>query len=114
MQRSNSRRSTQMADQMMQILSTIIVQEIEDPVLRLVTITGLRLNRDFSIAEVLYTHINGREAEPEIEKGLKRAKGYLRTRMGKELALRGSPDLRFQWDTLLEDMVYAPPAQADS
>jgi len=114
MQRSNSRRSTQMADQMMQILSTIIVQEIEDPVLRLVTITGVRLNRDFSIAEVLYTHIKGREAEPEIEKGLLRAKGYLRTRMGKELKLRGIPDLRFHWDTFLEDMVYAPPTQTDS
>ena len=35
-------------------------------------------------------------------------------RMGKELELRGIPDLRFQWDTFLEDMVYAPPAQADS
>lgn len=110
MQRSNSRRAVQMGDQIMQVLASLLVQEIEDPTLALVTITGVRLNRDFSIAEVLYTHIRGRSAEPEITKALYRAKGFLRSRLSKELNLRGIPELRFQWDTFLEDMVYdAPP-----
>ncbi|GAB6110702.1 30S ribosome-binding factor RbfA [Desulfomicrobium salsuginis] len=113
MQRSNSRRAVQMGDQIMQVLASLLVQEVEDPTLQLVTITGVRLNRDFSIAEVLYTHIRGRSAEPEITKALIRAKGFLRTRLGKELKLRGIPDLRFQWDTFLEDMVYDAPPQAD-
>lgn len=113
MQRSNSRRATQMADQIMHVLSTVIVQELEDPALRLLTVTGVRLNRDFSIAEVLYTHIRGRSAEPEIDKALQRAKGYLRSRLGKELKLRGIPDLRFHWDTFLEDMVYDAPPETD-
>ncbi len=110
MQRSTTRRSAQMADQIMQVLSMILIQETEDPVLSLLTVTGVRLNRDFSIAEVLYTHIRGRAAEAEIDKALHRAKGFLRTRLGKELKLRAIPDLRFTWDTFLEDMVYdAPP-----
>lgn len=110
MQRSNSRRAVQMGDQIMQVLATLLVQEVEDPTLALVTITGVRMNRDFSIAEVLYTHIRGRSAEPEITKALYRAKGFLRSRLSKELNLRGIPELRFQWDTFLEDMVYdAPP-----
>jgi ribosome-binding factor A len=110
MQRSTTRRSAQMADQIMQVLSMILIQETEDPVLALTTVTGVRLNRDFSIAEVLYTHIRGRTAEAEIDKALHRAKGFLRTRLGKELKLRAIPDLRFTWDTFLEDMVYdAPP-----
>ncbi len=113
MQRSNTRRAAQMGDQIMQILAMLLVQEVEDPTLQLVTITGVRLNRDFSIAEVLYTHIRGRAAEPEISKALARAKGFLRTRLGKELNLRGIPDLRFQWDTFLEDMVYDAPPEAD-
>ena len=110
MQRSNSRRAVQMGDQIMQVLASLLIEEVEDPTLRLVTITGVRLNRDFSIAEVLYTHIRGRSAEPEITKALFRAKGFLRSRLSKELNLRGIPELRFQWDTFLEDMVYdAPP-----
>ena len=114
MQRSNSRRAVQMGDQIMQVLASLLIEEVEDPTLRLVTITGVRLNRDFSIAEVLYTHIRGRAAEPEISKALIRAKGFLRSRLGKELNLRGIPDLRFQWDTFLEDMVYDAPPQTDS
>lgn len=102
-----------MGDQIMQVLATLLVQEVEDPALALLTVTGVRLNRDFSIAEILYTHIRGREAEPEITKALERAKGFLRGRLGKELKLRGVPDLRFSWDTFLEDMVYDSPSQAD-
>jgi ribosome-binding factor A len=114
MQRSNSRRAVQMGDQIMQVLATLLIEEAEDPVLSLVTVTGVRLNRDFSIAEVLYTHIKGRTAEPEIDKALTRAKGFLRSRLGKELKLRGIPDLRFRWDTFLEDMVYDAPPETDS
>jgi ribosome-binding factor A len=99
-----------MGDQIMQVLATLLIEEAEDPLLSLVTVTGVRLNRDFSIAEVLYTHIKGRAVEPDIDKALQRAKGFLRSRLGKELNLRGIPDLRFKWDTFLEDMVYdAPP-----
>ena len=114
MQRSNSRRAVQMGDQIMQVLASLLVQEVEDPTLALVTITGVRLNRDFSIAEVLYTHIRGRSAEPEITKALYRAKGFLRSRLSKELNLRGIPELRFQWDTFLEDMVYDAPPEPNS
>ena len=114
MQRSNSRRAVQMGDQIMQVLASLLVQEVEDPTLALVTITGVRLNRDFSIAEVLYTHIRGRSGEPEITKALYRAKGFLRSRLSKELNLRGIPELRFQWDTFLEDMVYDAPPEPNS
>lgn len=113
MQRSNSRRAVQMGDQIMQVLAMLLIQEVEDPILEFVTITGVRLNRDFSIAEVLYTHIRGRIAEQEIEKALLRAKGFLRNRLGKELKLRGIPDLRFQWDTFLEEMVYEVPLETN-
>lgn len=114
MQRSTSRRAAQMGDQIMQVLALLLVQEVEDPALKLVTITGVRLNRDFSIAEILYTHMSGRESEPEIARALKRATGFLRVRLGQELKLRGVPELRFAWDIFLEDMVYDPPAAADS
>lgn len=112
MQRSTSRRSMQMADQIMQVLAMLLIHEVEDPALQLVTITGVRLNRDFSIAQVLYTHIRGREVEAEIHQALMRAKGFLRTRLGKELKLRAIPDLRFAWDKFLEDMVYNAPPEA--
>jgi ribosome-binding factor A len=110
MHRATSRRAIQMADQIMHVLARILVEEAEDPALRLVTVTGVRMNRDFSIAEVLVTHVEGPSAETRTLHGLQRAKGFLRLRLGQELSLRAVPDLRFAWDTFLENMVYDPPA----
>lgn len=109
MHRATSRRAMQMADQIMQVLARLLVEEVEDPAVRLVTVTGVRLNRDFSIAEVLFTHVEGRAVEARTTQGLSRAKGFLRLRLGQELRLRAVPDLRFTWDTFLEEMVYDPP-----
>ncbi|WP_462323465.1 30S ribosome-binding factor RbfA [Desulfoplanes sp.] len=114
MQRSTSRRATRMADQIMRELSKIIVEESQDPRLDLVSITGVRLNRDFSVAEVMYTHINGRGYIPELEKGFVQATGFLRSKLGKRLKMRHVPELRFTWDDFLEDMVYDHIGEQDS
>ena len=106
MRRTNSKRANKMADQIKQELSRIIVEESNDPGLNLLSITGVRMNRDFSIAEVLYTHIDGKKKQKEIEKSLARAKGFFKSRIASRLQLRHMPDLRFAWDTFLEEMIY--------
>ncbi len=93
-----------MADEIMRELGRIIVQEVQDPRLELLTITGVRMNKDFSIAEVLYTHYNGQSSE--LEDSLQKARGFMRTTLGKNLRLRYVPDLRFTWDSFVEEMVY--------
>lgn len=93
-----------MADEIMRELGRIIVQEVQDPRLELLTITGVRMNKDFSIAEVLYTHYNGKSSE--LEDSLQKARGFMRTTLGKNLRLRYVPDLRFTWDSFVEEMVY--------
>jgi ribosome-binding factor A len=108
MRRANNRRASKVADQIMHELARVLVEEIEDPRLAFVTITGVRLNRDFSIAEVLFTHFQGEEKIPEILEGMEKAKGFFRSRLGANLRLRTVPDLRFFWDSFLKEMVYAP------
>lgn len=104
MQAATTRRSSRMADEIMRELGRIIVEESQDPRLEFLTITGVRMNKDFSIAEVLYTHFEGHSAD--LEKSLKKARGFLRSRMGKNLKLRYVPELRFTWDSFIEEMVY--------
>lgn len=101
---STTRRSSRMADEIMRELGRIIVEESQDPRLEFLTITGVRLNRDFSIAEVLYTHYQGRS--DDLDDSLKKAKGFLRTSLGKSLKLRCVPELRFIWDSFVQEMVY--------
>ena len=95
-----------MADSIRRELGRIIVEEVQDPRLNLLTITGVRMNKDLSIAHVLYTHLRG--PSPEVEQALERAKGFLRSSLGHNLKIRYVPQLRFEWDSYLEDMVYDP------
>lgn len=67
------------------------------------------MNKDFQVAEVLFTHPEGRQREQELLATLEAASGFLRSRLGQRLRLRFVPQLRFYWDTFLEDMVYEQP-----
>ena len=104
MRRATSRRTARLADMIMHELARIMVEDIQDPRLQLITISGVRLNRDMSVAEVLYTHIHGQSED--ITQALSKAKGFLRSSLGQKLRLRFVPELRFVWDTFLEEMVY--------
>ncbi|WP_028574896.1 30S ribosome-binding factor RbfA [Desulfonatronovibrio hydrogenovorans] len=104
MRRSSTRRSSRMADEIMRELGRVIVRETQDPRLEFLTITGVRLNKDFSIAEILYTHYQGQSKE--LDQSLEKAKGFFRTALGKNLKLRYVPELRFVWDSFVQEMVY--------
>ncbi|WP_045223084.1 30S ribosome-binding factor RbfA [Desulfonatronum thioautotrophicum] len=103
---SPSRRSVRLADIIQRELALMLQEEIQDPRLELVTISGVRLNTDLSIAKVLYTCTDDPIRLEEIALALNKAKGYLRTLLGKRLNLRSTPELRFERDIFLEDMVY--------
>ncbi len=104
MQPATSRRATRMADSIMRELGRIILEEAQDPRLDLVTITGVRMNKDLSIALVLYTHYQGHSQE--LEQALSSARGFFRSSLGHHLKMRYVPELRFEWDNYLEDMIY--------
>lgn len=88
-------------------IALLLAEEVQDPRLELVTISGVRMNSDLSIANVLYTCTADPVRQEEIAASLDKAKGYLRKLLGHRLKLRAVPELRFQHDTFLEDMIYA-------
>jgi ribosome-binding factor A len=106
MRRSETPRAKRLSDAILREVSLILLEEIKDPRLELVSISGVRLNKDMSIAEVLFTHGGGQEKREEVQKGLDTARGFIRTQLGKRLNLRRTPELRFMWDEFLEVMVY--------
>lgn len=109
MKRTTSRRSIRLADQIARELATALSQEVFDPRLELVTISGVTINSDLSVAEVFYTLSGDAARLAAAAKALEQAKGFLRTLLGKRLRMKFVPELRFSRDTYLEDMVYARP-----
>lgn len=101
-----SRRSIRLADLIQRDLAMLLVEEVQDPRLEMVTVSGVKMNADLSIAKVFYTCTSDLDRQKEIAETLDKAKGYLRKLLGHRLELRSIPELRFERDTFLENMVY--------
>jgi ribosome-binding factor A len=114
MKSSGSRRSIRLADLIHRELSNLLLEEVQDPRLELVSLTGVKLNSDIKIALVSFTVGGGEERRKLALDGLNKAKGFLRSGLAKRLDMRSLPDLRFAHDDFLEDMVYAKPDHQDS
>ena len=106
MKASSSRRAVRMGDQIMREVGTLLVEEAQDPRLQLVTLSGVRMNANLRIAEIYYTVSGDDEHRAEVQKGLEKASGFLRSRLGRNLKLQYVPELRFIFDDFLEEVVY--------
>jgi ribosome-binding factor A len=109
-----SPRTQRVADQIQRILADLIMREIRDPRLGMVSVTGVDVSRDFAYATVYVTVMMrdgggldmqladmGELDRKQIEDSLavlNHAAGYLRSLLGKELSLRTTPALKFRYD----------------
>ncbi len=86
----------------MRELSSILLLDSKNPLLKFVSITKVALTNDLSIATIWYTVI-GKEDEIEAtKKALEESKGFLRSELAKRLEIRKTPDLKFKYDESLE------------
>ena len=78
-------------------LSEIITYKLADPKLGFLTITDVKVSKDFSYATVLVSFILDKDKERGMET-LNKAKGFIRTELSKTLDTRRCPEIRFVLD----------------
>jgi ribosome-binding factor A len=100
--RKESRRSQRVADLVRAELSTLVLLEAHDPVLRRVTITDVEMPADLKSARVYFSCLGGEEDRQEAGEALRRAAGFLRGEVGRRCRLRFAPSLSFIADRSLE------------
>jgi ribosome-binding factor A len=93
-------RTERVAEQLQRELAELIRLEVKDPRVNMVTLTGVEVARDYSHAKVFYTSLNGQGAD--VQKGLERASGFLRSQVAKRMKLRVTPQLSFVFDASVE------------
>ncbi len=76
-------------------IASILLDEISDPRLDLVTITGVNVAPDLTTANVYVTAHGEQDRYAEVLAGLESAKGRIRSLLGKRVKLRLTPELRF-------------------
>jgi ribosome-binding factor A len=67
-----------------------------------VTITGVEVTNDLSIAKIFFSVIGDDKAKKESESGLNSAKGFIRREIGKKLTIRHTPEIIFKYDNSLD------------
>lgn len=84
------------------VLGELLQQAVKDPRLGFVSIAGVELNRDRSVARVFWSVVGGDDERDHCEQALRRAAGFLQRRTGEILRLREAPQLRFERDGSLD------------
>lgn len=99
-------RARRLSKRIQEIVASAIEREIKDRRLEFVTITDCRVTGDLHDATVFYT-VRGRtlDEEPDYESAaaaLEKAKGQLRSLVGRGTGVRYTPTLAFEVDTVPE------------
>ena len=107
----DSRRQYRVGEMIRDIISSLILKGFRDPrVQGFITITKVSMTPDLKLARVYLSVMKddkvkekeGSLTQMDVLAGLKKAAGYIRAQIGKELKLRFTPDLEFKLDTSLD------------
>ncbi len=93
-------RTDRIAEQIRRELAELIRLEVKDPRVRKVTLTGVEVTNDHAHAKVFYTSLEG--GSTELQQGLERASGFLRSQVAHAMKLRITPQLHFVYDESIE------------
>ena len=95
-------RAHRVAEQMKKELGDIITRKIKDPRVGFVTITDVEVTGDLQQAKIYISVLGNEEERQDTLVGLAKAKGFIRSEIGKRIRLRKTPELSFEMDETIE------------
>ena len=96
-------RTRRVGEQIQRELAGLLREELQDPRLGMVSVSGVEVSRDLAHARVYISVLGGEEAVSETIKVLNKAAGFLRHQLGQRMRLRVIPQLRFLYDESLAE-----------
>ena len=102
-------RATRVAEQIQRELADLLMFEVKDPRVKMVTITAVEVTGDMAHAKIFYSApqakpaaANNAKTLQSIQNGLENSAGYLRTQVAKRMLLRTVPQLHFVYDASID------------
>ena len=83
-----------------EVISEILHEEVKDPNLKFVTVTGCEITNDLSFCKVYFTTLS--DNKEEVLKSLKSASSFIRGEISKRIEIRHTPEIRFVFDESIE------------
>src|SRR3989338_9776103 len=84
----NERRLKRIEELYQQELASLLLIEVDDPLLKGVRVTRVRVTPDLGSAKIYYDCDQGKERAPDVLKGFRRCKGFLKKDLATRIPLR--------------------------
>jgi ribosome-binding factor A len=97
-----TRRADRVAEALQELIAELLLREIKDPRIGLVTITGVRISPDLRHARVYFSCLGDEAQHAQSLRGLNSAAGFIRSQVARRLNLRVAPQIAFEFDASLE------------
>ena len=96
------KRSDRIADLIKVEISQVLSQEVRDPRVQGITVLNVLLTPDMKKADIFISQSNSFNEidSEEVQKGLEKAKGFIRRKLSKNLNLRRTPEIFFKLEEI--------------
>src|SRR5690625_1212823 len=95
-------RANRVAEEIKKELGDILTVKLKGPRVGFVTVTDVEVTGDLQQAKIFISVLGDDEKKNETLLGLAKAKGFIRTEIGKRIRLRKTPEISFEYDEALE------------
>lgn len=89
-------------EQIKKELGQMLQTELKDPRIGFVTVTGVEVTNDLSLAKVYLSVLGSDQEKEDTLKAIAGASGFIRSEIGRRIRLRHTPELVFKFDESIE------------
>ncbi|GAC1473059.1 MAG: 30S ribosome-binding factor RbfA [Chloroflexota bacterium] len=98
----SERRQQRVAEEIKRRSSQFIRDELKDPRIGFLTITGVEINSDLTNATIFVSVLGDEDQQKQTMAALQSAKGLIKRDIGDWLRIRTVPEIHFKLDTSIE------------
>src|SRR5690554_5788483 len=95
-------RASRVGEQIKKELTDIIQREVKDPRVGFITVTAVEVTGDLQQSTAFITVYGDEEQRSKTLQALEKAKGFIRSEIGKRIQLRKTPELAFKFEESIE------------
>jgi ribosome-binding factor A len=109
----NERRLQRLQAQIQARIAELLLRELQDPKLGMVTISRVELDKEFTKATVYWSVLGEQHQRAHTDRALQRARGFVQREVGRTLKTRTVPHLEFVFDESIAGAVKLRQTLAD-
>ncbi len=99
------KRSVRVGDLILREIASILLEKINDPRIKSISLTGISLSRDLKMAKIYYS-VGGEMSLNKIRTALEKATGFIKRELGKRISLKYMPEIKFYYDSSVSTGIY--------